>query len=776
MRPQRLVMEGFLAYRRRTEIDFAEADLFVLSGPTGSGKSSVIDGMTFALYGSIPRVGKGSVEPLISAQADSCRVEFKFSVGEETFTAVRLMVRQGSGASTTEARLLRGESQEVLAGTADEVTNAVTDLLGLRYEHFIKAVVLPQGAFADFLTDKPSDRQDLLGALLDMGLFEQVMQLANQRAKLAEGRAKSVGESMAKLEVASPEEIETAQHRLGALAQARLELPARLEEMGRLEALLGEARSKHATAVESLTRLRAIEVPDDLDTLDTDRAAAANHLESVEKELARAVEAGEQIDEALAPHPELAALESVRADRLLQRELTGRRSELALESLTAAADEITADRDEKRRSLEAVRVEHTAHDLRRGLAIGDTCPVCQSVVDKIAEEIDGPEISLDQLATELRDMEKRADQARDGLKEAEGQAKQIDRQLEDVEGRLKGATDLDALEESITTVRALVDSRIAAEKAVTEARLAIEHARLAVADLRERSSGLRDALLAVRDQIAAEKPPLPGDDAIEAWRRFDIWLGEEIAARVEVLADLEKAVEVAAQESAKEEEVQRSWLEQLGITFTDSPDRDLALAEAGKRAEIEEMEKTIAQAKDLEEELGVEMGHARVASSLGNHLKANNFEAWLLEEAMEVLIDGANRVLDELSGGSYSLRVKKSQFQVVDHRNARLTRTTRTLSGGETFLVALSLALTMAEQLAELTGMSSRLESVFLDEGFGSLDQESLDVVATVLDELVGRGRTVGIVTHVRELAERMPVRFEITKGPETSSVVRVGE
>ena len=308
------------------------------------------------------------------------------------------------------------------------------------------------------------------------------------------------------------------------------------------------------------------------------------------------------------------------------------------------------------------------------------------------------------------------------------------------------------------------------------ASLAVDQARLAVADLKTRGSGLRDALLAVRDQIADEKPPLPGDDAIEAWRRFEIWLGERTASRVEELADLEKAVDTATEGLAKAQQEQRSWLELLGIPSTESPDRDLALAEERRRAEIEEMEKTIAHARELNEELGVEMGHARVASSLGNHLKANNFEAWLLEEAMDVLIDGANRLLDELSGGSYSLRVKKSQFEVVDHRNARLTRTTRTLSGGETFLVALSLALTMAEQLAELTGMSSRLESVFLDEGFGSLDQESLDVVASVLDELVGRGRTVGIVTHVRELAERMPVRFEVTKGPETSSIVRVGE
>ena len=93
------------------------------------------------------------------------------------------------------------------------------------------------------------------------------------------------------------------------------------------------------------------------------------------------------------------------------------------------------------------------------------------------------------------------------------------------------------------------------------------------------------------------------------------------------------------------------------------------------------MEKNIVHAVSWKGELAVERGHVRVASALGTHLKANNFEAWLLEEAMEVLIDGANRLLDELSGGGYSLRVRKSQFEVVDHRNAQLTRTTRTLSG-----------------------------------------------------------------------------------------------
>jgi exonuclease SbcC len=769
-------MEGFLAYRRRTEIDFGGADLFVLSGPTGAGKTSVIDGMTFALYGSIPRLGKGSIAPLISAQSDRGRVAFRFTVGDETFMAARLLERTKTGANTTEARLERGERGAVLAGNADEVTAAVSSLLGLSYEHFIKAVVLPQGAFADFLTDPPKDRQALLGELLDMGLYEQVMQLANARAKLAEGRAAMVGESLDKLEIASPQQLDEARDHLTLLVEAREQLPGRLEKLGLLETLLAEARDEQASVEGSLARLRAIEVPSDLDTLDGDRVAAREGLAAAEKELIAAVAAAEQVERVIAAQVPLPQLEAWRADRSRQMLLTEQRAGLDLQSLQNAVFDTAERRAEMRNALDLARVEHAAHGLRRGLAVGDTCPVCRSVVASLLDEGEDLDVPVESLVEELAQVESAADQARDALKQAEGQAGQIDRQIDELGQRLGGAPGPEELDETIASVGALVDSRLSCDEAVTTAREAVEEARQVVVTLDERGTGLREALLAARDHVATEQPPLPGEDSLEAWRLLLSWRDDRVKLRTGDLERLEKAVEAATGAVAEATAEQEAWLGTLGITPSGSPDRDLALAEAARLAEIEEMEKTIAHAAELEAELGIEKGRAAVASALGNHLKANNFEAWLLEEAMDVLIDGANDLLDDLSAGSYSLRARKSQFEVVDHRNAELTRTTRSLSGGETFLVALSLALSMAEQLAELTGTSSRLESVFLDEGFGSLDQESLDVVASVLDELVGRGRTVGIVTHVRELADRIPVRFEVTKGPETASIVRVAE
>ena len=66
------------------------------------------------------------------------------------------------------------------------------------------------------------------------------------------------------------------------------------------------------------------------------------------------------------------------------------------------------------------------------------------------------------------------------------------------------------------------------------------------------------------------------------------------------------------------------------------------------------------------------------------------------------------------------------------------------------------------------------METIFLDEGFGSLDRETLEVVGSVMHELGARGRTVGLVTHVAELAEQVPVRFEVRKGPGSATVTRV--
>jgi exonuclease SbcC len=165
-----------------------------------------------------------------------------------------------------------------------------------------------------------------------------------------------------------------------------------------------------------------------------------------------------------------------------------------------------------------------------------------------------------------------------------------------------------------------------------------------------------------------------------------------------------------------------------------------------------------------------------VSKALALHLRADRFERWLLTEALDSLVAGASRILRDLSAGRYELRHNKGEFSVVDHADAGLARAVRTLSGGETFQASLALALALSEQLAGLSSASASLESIMLDEGFGTLDPDTMDTVAATLENLVARGdRMVGVVTHVAGLAERIPVRFEVSRGARgTARLVRV--
>jgi exonuclease SbcC len=183
------------------------------------------------------------------------------------------------------------------------------------------------------------------------------------------------------------------------------------------------------------------------------------------------------------------------------------------------------------------------------------------------------------------------------------------------------------------------------------------------------------------------------------------------------------------------------------------------------------------QAERARVDINAQRERFELHNAMARHLGATGFEKWMLDEATELLVAGATEMLLELSGGQYSLALDErgAGFVVVDHGNADDRRSARTLSGGETFLASLALALALADQLSVLAARGgARLDSIFLDEGFGTLDPATLDTVASAIEELGAKGRVVGIISHVAALAERVPVRFEVTKGPHTSTVERI--
>lgn len=158
-------------------------------------------------------------------------------------------------------------------------------------------------------------------------------------------------------------------------------------------------------------------------------------------------------------------------------------------------------------------------------------------------------------------------------------------------------------------------------------------------------------------------------------------------------------------------------------------------------------------------------------------------QRWVLGTYLQEVCRHANRRLATMTAGRYQLRVERTATRAnaqagldlrVHDANTNQEREVSTLSGGETFQASLALALGVADSVEAHAG-GVRLEVLFVDEGFGSLDPESLELALDELDGLRAGGRTVGLISHVGSLRERIRTGVEVTTGP-GGSTVRVGE
>jgi DNA repair protein SbcC/Rad50 len=790
MRPRRLELAGYTAFREPVEIDFNHADLFALCGPTGSGKSSIIDAMCFALFGTVPRLDRRAVAPVISAGRLEARVRFDFTVGEQPYTAVRVVRRTKQGATTKEARLEAGG--EVLAGDPAGMTQAVEGLLGLGFEQFTKCVVLPQGDFARFLHDPPKDRQDLLVRLLDLSVYERMRQAANTRAAAVSAHADVLAAELERLADATPAGVAASEGRLRRLADLRDEVDGLQEQLDGMERERAEAAADAAAAAERAAALERIAPPTGLDELARDgaearaaRARARADAESAERRVA----AAEAMLADLPGKDELAAVRDRHAERARQSQRSQRgKAVLAqtAEAAEAAAREAAASEQGVRDAedaLDELRRRHAAHELAAHVTVGAPCPVCDQEVVTLPAR--APLADLDEAQARLASARAarkatlgRLQTATADHAKAEQTMRTVVESIAELDAVLAGAPGPGEVDRLLGTVGEAAATLAAAREADRTARAALRLAEETLEAAHRRAEAAWGVFDAARDGVGAlAPPPVDRGDLGRSWGRLVEWAAARAPQERDAAEAATARAQALAEEAAKAGRHLRDRCADVGVDVGDRRPRDACVeALADARAALERVTAAVERAREVRAAVETQREAGAVAHTLGQHLSANRFERWLLDEALQRLASGGSDILRELSGGQYSLEIDAQRnFAVVDHRNADERRPARTLSGGETFLASLALALTLADHLAELAVRAApKLESIFLDEGFGTLDAETLDVVAAAIEELGAAGRTVGIVTHVRDLAERVPVRYEVRRTPAGSTVEQV--
>ena len=230
--------------------------------------------------------------------------------------------------------------------------------------------------------------------------------------------------------------------------------------------------------------------------------------------------------------------------------------------------------------------------------------------------------------------------------------------------------------------------------------------------------------------------------------------------------------------SAAEAEAQAAALEWRSAVarHAEAARQAVQLAEASEAAVIahEAIAELSAEASVIE----------RLASTVAGrapNTRKMNLETFVLAAELEQIVAAANARLEEMSSGRYLLQHTDALahrgaasglgIEVMD-RHTGQARPVHSLSGGETFLASLALALGLAEVVTARAG-GIRLDTLFIDEGFGSLDAETLDIAMRTLDELRQGGRVVGVISHVEAMKDQIPARLVVEVTPEGPSVVR---
>jgi exonuclease SbcC len=390
---------------------------------------------------------------------------------------------------------------------------------------------------------------------------------------------------------------------------------------------------------------------------------------------------------------------------------------------------------------------------------------------------------------DLRDAERAAQERRTeetaaarAEQEAASAAGAVRARIGELRGDLAGApTDAEAAAE-LDRLGALEEAARAADAELRDARVAQRAADAAAAAVEREVATARGALRSARDPLVPLGAPAvedAGGDLLAGWTALVGWAGAEATARDGQLAAARAAVTAAG---ADRDRVERRLGEDLaghGIVAAPPLARSALSASAAAveraRAASDRVVERRAQAGKLLGERAEAEGAQQVAHMLGLLLRSDGFPRWLVASALDALVADASVSLAELSGGQFELTHDNGEFLVVDHADADARRPVKTLSGGETFQASLALALALSAQMSGLAAQgAARLESIFLDEGFGTLDEANLEVVASTLEALATRGdRVVGVITHVPALAERVPVRFAVRRDQRTSSVTR---
>ena len=854
MKPLKITMCAFGPYAATAEVDFEKlgtSGIFLITGDTGAGKTTVFDAISFALYGEASG-GKGRRTGK-SFRSDYARpelptyVELEFIQGGKQYTIRRSpeyerAKKRGVGTVTVGAEAtLVCHSDGTILTRSDAVNERLRQVIGLDREQFAQTVMIAQGDFLKILNASSRERKELFQKIFNTGLYarlqerlrEQVGQLRRQaedctaafqaaRTQIRwdgdapDSRELTPRQLLQRLEpvLASGEErVDLCRTRLQQIDEQRQQLSgqiaaaqavnAQLDALEAAELRLAQVRSQEAAATQWQRELTLARNAQEVVPALLQWQAAGADCRDKERELQTLTEKQESC---------LAAWENaqIRAEDARRERERGeqafaqaqtlkqllplcRRAQTLGEELTRSEAQTRRLEEHSTRAGQAAQALYhrfwagQAGLLARDLQPGRACPVCG------ATEHPAP-AAWDDGIPEKQQVDEAQRQARDAAEEFARQAQQTAAlrsgyaeavaQLEKLGG---GERDPQALQRQIGQLESAADGiRQAIDQTAkalelaqtrrTQAETALERAREAsIAADQQRESARTAYLTAITaagfaDEAAFQSARRGGPEQEALQHRLQTHQQELAASRgaVEELTAATRGkdqVEISAlQERLADLQQQRLTLQQQ--------ERELASRLQTNQLACRQLQKTDREYQKIMDRYTVLDDVYRTVSGQQSQRAKLSFEVYIQQYYFKQVVAAANLRLGMLTDGMYVLRCKEDardlrtqsglDLDVLD-RNTGLWRDVSTLSGGESFQTALALALGLSDVVQAQSG-GVRLDAMFIDEGFGSLDEAALNQALQGLNQLAGGKRLIGIISHVAELKQRIDRKIVVQK------------
>ena len=834
MRPLELRLRNFRSYfGPETVFSFRDRSLVGIVGPIGSGKSSILDAISFALYGKTPTVA-AATKGLIHQRAADAAVALRFEVEGEIWEAVRMLRVKGQ----SQHALYRLDADEPSDAPGVEPIERITmeadvnakviELLGLEFDAFGRSVLLAQGRFAEFLRARPVERDKVLKGVFGHDRIDAMRDAAKAHAAAVAIELEKMGVRVEQLDRVAlrlaerTTQAKALNSRLGELEKARPKLE-------KLEVQVTAAEETRATVEKRLADIRGLagRLPEpattaqlfaDASGVASRRASLAAGLEAAQSAVAdadAALAAAEAegivqtIDEAsqrlalINPLERAVGQASQRVDAVAKRLTTlvasvaqaKARLDTATGAEAAASEQLTVRKETLEAAeseLQQLRHADMAMTLRADLHDGETCPVCAQAVAVVPAVAPSADVSRAVGALDdARAARERADATRleavaevQGAREALAGLEAEMERLGTEQSAAQQAADV-ATQEYTDAVSGLTELLGEGDPAEVVARLKrdVESKRTKAADARKALERVRmDHDAVIRDQQELEKRLTAlRVDVTDLAARLGVELiadGDSAGGLEQALSELRaawgsvieslEATKATATQAAAEAAVARDvLLASLSVAG------DFAGVAATTRAEadlvaklIEEGQSELDQSSDLLVRRDGMAAERDRYEQISTDLTDSRFVRYLLDDERTRLAALGSEHFERLSSGRYRFS-EDGKFEILDLTAAEAVRKADSLSGGETFLASLALVLALAEMVARTGG---RLDAFFLDEGFGSLDPEHLDLAMEGIEALVADGgsRLVVVVSHVPELRARLEDLIVLDRDPVT--------